>query len=90
MGNSVSRIEILVFFGSTNKASECHFFNFLLFLGGVLYHFQTSFVALSEYPDLLSRILKACPIPLPIVNQTLTDSLVGFEINLLHLKYEFV
>ena len=55
-----------------------------------MYHFQTSFAALSEYPDLPSRVLKNCSIPMPTVNQTLTNRFVRFEINVLNLKYDFV
>ena len=57
-----------------------------------MYHFQISSATLSEYPDLSSRILKSCAlsIRLPNVNQAPPTNFVGFEIDVLHLKYESV
>ena len=43
---------------------------------GVVYHFQISSDAFSEYPDLPSIDLKACSFLLPTLNQPLTKSLV--------------
>ena len=80
----------LVFLVHIGIVLSCFFFNVLFFLGGAVYHFHTSFEASSEYPDLPSRDLKTCSILLPTLSQTLTGSMIRFEIDVLNLKYDSV